>query len=132
MKLFPTNPRASLDHRRLLRKNSTDAERRLWRYLRNRGLTGAKFYRQCGFGPFVLDFFCFSRRIAIELDGGQHNDPERRLRDLARTAYLEGFGIRVLRFWNRDVLENADGTLERIMEALKNSHDSSLNSPGPS
>jgi very-short-patch-repair endonuclease len=71
---------------RELRQNETDAERLLWRLLRNRSLAGAKFRRQHPFPPYVLDFYCHELKLAIELDGGQHNLPEGRLHDKVRTA----------------------------------------------
>ena len=69
---------------RELRQNETDAERLLWRLLRNRYLAGAKFRRQHPFPPYVLDFYCHELKLAIELDGGLHNLPEGRLHDKVR------------------------------------------------
>jgi len=88
----------------------TDAERALWRALRNRQLDGLKFKRQCSAGPFVLDFFCEQLSLAIEVDGGQHSIEK----DAARTEVLADHGIRVIRFWNHDVLINMPGVLETI------------------
>jgi very-short-patch-repair endonuclease len=88
----------------------TDAERKLWHALRNRQLDGLKFRRQHPFGRYVLDFLCEERRLAIELDGGQHTADG----DVSRTAWLSDRGIRVLRFWNNDVLSNLSGVLETI------------------
>ena len=65
-------PSSSLVHRRLLRRSSTDAETALWYHLRDRRLGGVKFRRQQAWGPFILDFFNWEHRLAIELDGGQH------------------------------------------------------------
>jgi very-short-patch-repair endonuclease len=88
----------------------TDAERTLWKALRDRQLDGHKFRRQHPIGPYILDFFCEERRLAIEVDGGQHTAE----RDAPRTAWLAGHGIRILRFWNNDVLNNLPGVLETI------------------
>jgi very-short-patch-repair endonuclease len=68
------------------------------------------------FGPYVLDFYCFDLRLAIELDGGQHNES---LKDLVRDEFLAAKGITVMRFWNHDVLQNIEGVLLRLDEVLK-------------
>ena len=99
---------------RNLRRRSTDAENRLWYYLRGRRFEGAKFLRQFPIGPHVADFACRSARLAIELDGGQHT-PEG---DAPRTRVIEAFGYRILRFWNNDVLQNTEGVLEVIRNEL--------------
>ena len=97
-------------HARALRQNMTDAERRLWRELRC-GSLGARFRRQVPIGPYIVDFACFQRRLVIEIDGGQHHGDAR---DEARDAWLEEQGYRVLRFWNHEVLKNAEGVLQVI------------------
>jgi very-short-patch-repair endonuclease len=102
---------------RRLRRDTTDAEALLWRRIRDRALLGRKFRRQHPIGPYVADFVCIEARLAVELDGGQH---DRRAEETSvRTAFLEGRGFRVLRFWNNDVLANLDGVLERIACALQ-------------
>ena len=98
-----------------LRKNSTDAERYLWYYLRAHRL-GYKFKRQVPIDCFVVDFVCYEERLIIELDGGQHQDAVEY--DKQRTDALMQRGFRVLRFWNHDVLQNVTGVLEVILEAL--------------
>jgi very-short-patch-repair endonuclease len=105
--------------RRTLRREETDAERALWLLLRSRRLGGAKFRRQHAAGPYILDFYCAQARLAIEVDGSQHYTPDGAAGDATRTAYLEAFGARVLRFSNRDVPTNADGVLEAILHALR-------------
>jgi very-short-patch-repair endonuclease len=104
---------------RQLRCNQTEAERRLWSRLRDRQLAGYKFRRQVAFGPFIVDFICFDARLLIELDGGQHGECPQQLHDDERTAWLESQGYRMLRFWNNEVLENVDGVLTAIAEALR-------------
>ena len=99
---------------RKLRRASTDAEAKLWRYLRNRRLDGAKFVRQFPIGPYVADFACRDLRLAIELDGGQHND----MVDAPRTEVIEGFGYRIIRFWNNEVFENLEGVIDAIQREL--------------
>ncbi|MDH3475893.1 MAG: DUF559 domain-containing protein [Rhodospirillales bacterium] len=103
---------------RSLRKRATEAERLLWRDLRDRRLGAFKFRRQHALGPYVLDFFCEAQGLVVELDGSQHAD--RVDQDAARTAWLEERGHRVLRFWNTEVYENLEGVLQAILEALEN------------
>ena len=101
---------------RELRKQLTDAERRLWSSLRRNQLDGHHFRRQRPIGPFIVDFVCMAKCLIVEVDGGQHAD--RAGEDASRTAYLENNGYRVLRFWNNDVLVNTEGVLEVIRSAL--------------
>ena len=99
---------------RKLRRTQTDAEKRLWWHLRGRQLEGAKFVRQEQIGPHIADFACRTAHLAIELDGGQHNDAV----DAPRTAVIEAFGYHIIRFWNHDVLANTEGVLEAIRQEL--------------
>src|SRR3972149_699472 len=103
---------------RKLRRAAADAEALLWRNLRGRLLSGAKFRRQQTFGPFVLDFYCHERAIVIEVDGGQHFDPRHAREDQERTAWLEARGLRVIRFTNLEVLQETESVLERILGEL--------------
>ena len=107
----------STETARRLRAEQTDAERLLWAHLRSRRLSGWKFCRQKPFGPFVLDFFCHEARLAVELDGAQHAEPATSEADALRTAWLGAQNIRVIRFWNRDVLLRLHAVLETIHEA---------------
>jgi very-short-patch-repair endonuclease len=109
-----------------LRKQMTDAERLLWRHLRNRGLGGWKFRRQYPVGPFIVDFICLEKNVAIEVDGGQHAENEEQ--DIQRSAYLNKMGYRVLRFWNNQVLQETEAVLEAIFAILA---DNKQNSPSP-
>jgi len=104
------------DYARGLRRRQTDAERRLWARLRDRRLLGVKFARQVPIGPYVVDFCCRELKLIVELDGGQH--ATRTTYDASRTAFLEGQGYRVLRFWDNDALGNTDGVLHRIAQAV--------------
>ncbi len=98
----------------------TDAERILWKALRDRQVEGLKFKRQYPKGPYVLDFFCEQLLLAIEVDGGQHAAEK----DARRTLWLADQGIRILRFWNIDVLTNLSGVLETIsVEALNSNKE---------
>ncbi|MGQ9631836.1 MAG: endonuclease domain-containing protein [bacterium] len=106
--------RKLVKYARALRKNMTDAERKLWRSLRRKSM-GYKFRRQAPLGPYIADFVCFERRLVIEVDGGQHLDnPKDRVRDF----WMREQGFKVLRFWNSDVLKNLDGVLETIQREL--------------
>ncbi|MAF96631.1 MAG: DNA (cytosine-5-)-methyltransferase [Rhodospirillaceae bacterium] len=101
---------------RRMRKNPTEAEHRLWGFLRGKQIGGFRFRRQAPIGPFIADFVCFSAKLVIELDGGHH--ALQADEDEARSRWLEAQGFRVLRFWNNDVLGNADGVAETIRGAL--------------
>jgi len=94
---------------RRLRSQPTDAESALWRQLRAKQAAGLRFRRQFPIGPYIVDFVCLNRRLAIELDGGQHARQE--TEDQRRTAWLESQGFAVIRFWNNDVLANPDGVI---------------------
>lgn len=107
-----------LANARQLRQLLTDAERLLWQLLRGRQLAGCKFRRQHPIGNFILDFYCHDKQLAVELDGGQHNDPNQREADERRTAWLAEQGIKVLRFWNNEVLQETEGVLEEIFRQL--------------
>ena len=100
---------------RRLRRNATEAGKALWRLLRDRSLGSVKFRRQCPIGRFVADFAYLRLKLIIEADGGQHASSET---DTARTARLKSQGFRVLRFRNRDILENPEGVAATILEAL--------------
>jgi len=121
-----------LDFARKLRREQTDAEQLIWTLLRDRRLANAKFRRQhpveAGGRSYVLDFYCHDLKLAIELDGGQHH--EQRHIDAQRTQALAGIGIRVLRFWNNDVLSQADTVLESIWNTV-NEMTPSTPTPSP-
>ncbi len=101
---------------RLLRRQSTDAEKFLWHYLRDRRLGGFKFRRQVPIEPYIVDFLCLESRLIIEVDGGQHDEQQQY--DLQRTGYLANKGYRVIRFWNNQVLNDTDEVLEKIRTVL--------------
>ncbi len=111
---------------RALRRQMTDAEKLLWRHLRNRDLGGWKFRRQYPIGPFIVDFICLEKNVVIEVDGGQHAENEEQ--DLQRSAYLNKMGFQVLRFWNNEVLQETEAVLEAIFAILANGKQ---NSPSP-
>ena len=111
---FLKNDPVLKDRRRELRRNQTDAERVLWAKIRNKQFFGMKFFRQYSFGSYILDFYCPEKKLAVELDGGQHNQPEGREYDAVRTNYLNAYGVEVVRFWNNEVLGEMDGVLARL------------------
>jgi crossover junction endodeoxyribonuclease RuvC len=100
---------------RRLHRNATEAEKRVWHLLRSLQ-TGAKFRRQQPIEGYVVDFVSFEHRLVIEIDGGQHADPDDY--EARRTRCLLGNGFRILRFWDNEVIENEEGVSERIVEAL--------------
>jgi very-short-patch-repair endonuclease len=104
------------DLARELRKNLTEAERRLWRSLRMRRFGGCKFRRQAPIGEYIVDFVCFERKLVIELDGSQHRNMM--TQDTDRTRWLNGEGFKVVRFWNPDIFNEIDSVLEAITLAL--------------
>jgi putative DNA methylase len=97
----------------------TDAEQLLWQCLRRKQLGGYRFRKQHPLERFVLDFYCPAVRLAVELDGSQHNTPDGLAKDEERTAILQQHGIEVIRFWNNEVLTNLEGVLQSIYEALQ-------------
>ncbi len=117
-------PSALLEAARTLRTSMTDAEQLLWQSLRGKQLEG--FRRQHPIERYVLDFYCPSAHLVIEIDGNQHTTPEGQARDAERTAWLKGQGMRVLRFSNREVLTNLEGVLTVIWEALQPSPSPTL------
>jgi very-short-patch-repair endonuclease len=104
---------------RKLRIEQTDAERMLWSKLRNEQVDGVKFRRQQPIKHYIVDFVSFEKNLIIELDGGYHNEDHEKIKDEQRTRWMEGQGFHVLRFWNNDVLQNIDGVLNSIIEAIK-------------
>ena len=101
-------------NRKILRNRLTPAEAKLWSLLKNSQLSDRKFRRQHSVGPYVLDFYCPSEKLCIELDGDTHFTDGGYEYDLARTQYLEALHIRVIRFENKDVFTNTEGVLEEI------------------
>ncbi len=104
---------------RRLRREQTDAERLLWGYLRARRLNGFRFKRQAPRAPYIVDFICSDRSLVIELDGSQHGADAALAYDARRTVLLEREGLRVLRFWNSDVMQNLHGVLDTILIELE-------------
>ena len=108
--------RKMLDRARSMRREPTDAEIALWRHLRDRRLDGFKFRQQMWLCGFVADFACVEGKLVIEADGGQHGVVQNY--DARRSAAFTKEGYRTLRFWNNEILENLDGVLVTIRDAL--------------
>ncbi len=111
--------RSNIERCRNLRRNQTDAEKKLWTILRNRQLAEAKFRRQFSVGRYVLDFYSPEYRLGIEADGGQHYEDKGRQRDKLRTKELSRIGVQILRFSDREILNNIEGVYEMIQKAIE-------------
>ena len=106
------------DLARNLRKNMTDAERRLWSKIRRKQLKNFQFYRQKNIGDFIVDFYCPGAKLIVEVDGGQHYSKENILQDEARDEFMNDLGFKVLRFSNSDVFKNMEGVVKEIYDHL--------------
>jgi very-short-patch-repair endonuclease len=104
--------------KRRLRSNMTGPETRLWSKLRARQLQGLKFRRQHGIGPYIVDFYCSEQSLVIEVDGDSHADPDQTLKDQLRDNYLQSLGLRVIRYYNDDIVKNLEGILEDLSEKV--------------
>ena len=115
-RIKPPLPTQTRERARSLRREGTDAEHKLWYQLRAGRLKGMKFRRQHPVPPFVVDFYCEAARLVVELDGSQHNEDA----DAPRTRYLESLGLKVLRYWDNEVLQQTEAVLESILSASEN------------
>jgi very-short-patch-repair endonuclease len=122
--------RRYLELARRMRTECTEAEARLWSIVRSRSLAGFKFRRQHPLGGYILDFYCVKRKLAVELDGGQHGDPHHAAKDARRTRRLIELGVRVLRFWDHDMLKEPHIVAEEILRRLTEEEPSPRPSPG--
>ena len=122
------------DRARGLRRDATEAEKRLWWHLRHRlPLERTYFRRQVPLGPRFADFCCLGLKLIVEVDGGQHGQPHAIAYDGARTAFLEEQGFEVLRFWNDQIFSEIDGVLDTIAAVIaRRDHLSPTLTPGPS
>jgi very-short-patch-repair endonuclease len=114
---------------RKLRHNMTDAERKLWSFLRGRQMEGLKFRRQHPYEDYILYFVCLEEKIIVEVDGGQHQ--ELKTEDNIRTKVLKKAGFRVLRFWNHEVLQEIESVAEQILQAISCKEDPSPSQSPP-
>ncbi len=104
--------------RRQLRKDQTFCEKIMWQYLRDRRLLGVKFRRQYSVDKFVIDYYCPELKLAVELDGSIHDNPEQKEYDKQRQLYLEKFGIRFVRVTNDELMSNANMAFKKIEEVI--------------
>jgi very-short-patch-repair endonuclease len=102
-----------------MRPHPTEAEKRLWFFLRDRRLAAFKFRRQQVIEPYIVDFVCFAERLIIEADGSQHADNKD---DARRDAFLRAQGFRILRVWNNQVLREGDAVAAAIFARLSVPH----------
>jgi len=112
------NPHLKQPARRL-RTAMTDAEQRLWSRLRGKQVLAVQFYRQKPIGNHIVDFYAPAASLVVEVDGGHHSESAQAEQDEARTVYLQQQGLRVVRFTNREVLQEVDAVLEAILAAVK-------------
>lgn len=117
----------SVDRAKTLRKQMTDAERRLWYRLRAHRFQGQKFKRQVPIGSYVVDFANLRAKLVVEVDGGQHAESRS---DSVRDRALRERGFQVLRFWNTDVLRSTDEVLGVIAAAMHSSKQAPLSRRG--
>ena len=122
-------PPILLERARAMRHESAPSEKKLWSFLRNRQLAGAKFRRQSPIGPFIADFVCAEVDLIVELDGDSH--AQRQEYDAKRTAWLEQQRYRVIRFWNHDVQDRLDAVLEVIWREVQDARPASQSPPHP-
>jgi very-short-patch-repair endonuclease len=115
---FARTPQMTKRARRL-RRQPSEAEKKLWRVLRRHQFEKLGFRRQHPIGVYVLDFYCPSLRLAIEVDGGQHNEAAIAAHDERRTQWLASKDIKVVRFWNNDVLRNLEGVWTVLVQEVE-------------
>jgi very-short-patch-repair endonuclease len=105
--------------RKELRNDATPAEKLLWLFLKHSQLDGRKFRRQHSYGPYIMDFYCPTERLCIELDGDSHDSPEAQSHDRAKDEYLQSHYIKVLRFTNEEVYASVERVFEKIRKAWR-------------
>lgn len=102
------------DRSRKMRRNPTEAEALLWKFLRRKKLDGTQWYRQKPIEGYIVDFYCPQRRLVVEADGTQHFSKEGQEHDAERNSFLVAHKLKVLRFSNQEILKHIDSVLERI------------------
>ncbi|OAL81256.1 DNA methyltransferase [Acinetobacter sp. SFB] len=99
-----------------MRQSATDAEHLMWQLLRAKQFMNLKFRRQHVIAPYIMDFYCHEIGLVIELDGGQHGTADAIEYDAERSKFLEALGLKVVRYWNHEVLNQVDSVLENLWE----------------
>ncbi len=122
-------PDKRVERARDLRRAMTEAEKKLWWQLRQLPLANSHFLRQAAIGPYFADFASHKSRLVIEVDVGGHGQARQAAFDSKRTDYLKSRGYRVLRFWNNEVLQEIEGVMTLIYEAV---HQQGPPNPDPS
>ncbi|OGY89924.1 MAG: hypothetical protein A2927_01100 [Candidatus Komeilibacteria bacterium RIFCSPLOWO2_01_FULL_45_10] len=116
------NKKSLKNRRKKLRNNMTQAEILLWLQIKNSQLSGYKFRRQHSIGRYIVDFYCPELKLAIELDGGHHNQNEQSVYDKERTIYLNSLNVRVIRYGNNEVIKNINGVFEDLQVKIIGMH----------
>lgn len=98
-----------------LRKNLTETEKFLWYVLQRKNINGLKFRKQQPIGKYIVDFVCFSIKLIVGVDGGQHAEEQKKY-DEKRDLWLKSQGFKVLRFWNTEIIENREGVITEIIK----------------
>jgi very-short-patch-repair endonuclease len=112
------NRKSEKENRRKLRKQMTFCEKIIWNHLREKQL-GYRFLRQYSVDQYIIDFYCPKLKLALEIDGDIHEEPEHKAKDIGRQEYLEQFGIKFIRIKNEEFLGNAEKAFRRITEEIK-------------
>jgi len=115
--MIPYNSKLQ-ERARSLRRDMTDAERKLWQKLRGKQLSGIQFYRQKILGHYIVDFYAPSLSLVIEVDGGQHFEEQQKDYDKVRDDFLKACGVKVLRFSNFQVLQQIESVLEEVWKVV--------------
>ena len=113
------NKSSEKEKRRKLRQYQTNAEELVWRVLRNMQMLGYKFKRQYSVDHFVIDVYCPELKLAVEIDGESHNNPEQREYDIKRQKYLEEFNIKFVRIKDEELLGNPNKAFKTIEDSIK-------------
>ena len=122
--------RRLLHFARDLRRDQTDAERKMWSILRDRRFDGFRFRRQVPVAGYIVDYYCMRAGIVVELDGGQNLDPEHVRYDRDRTAHLNELGVQVVRFADDEVLKFREAVKQALYNEIYLTEPSSRPSPG--
>jgi very-short-patch-repair endonuclease len=125
-KLHGNSRPSTYENARDLRKVQTKAEGKLWQALRNGKVDDLKFRRQHAFDDYILDFYCHKMKLAVEVDGEVHNDPEVAAYDIVRTKNLNDNGITVLRFTNDEVEKNSKAVIQKIKDWVSKNNSQTI------
>lgn len=108
------------EYGRMLRKETTEAEQKLWELIRGKKLNGLKFRRQHPLHNYIADFYCHDKKLVIEIDGAVHMTTDNAEYDKGRTYELQELGVTVTRFWNDEVMKNIESVIAKIKEVANN------------